>query len=380
MHILFVAKHYFGNPDMVRLCTELAQRKHRISVATSFRSVDKRTWDGNINVFEISPWIRVQSLGYPISLPFSKIYEIVREQGVEIIHALGDLSINTVSAALASRITNVPFVYIIQGMAARTDNPLVDALVELYDRTIERLVAGTARRVVLQSKRLMPRATKLGVKKSNVITIPAGVDTSYFDPERLEVKKKATTLRNELHIGRNETVIGFVGRLFPIKGLPYLISAVRQIEHEHPDIVLLIVGDGPQRADLEMMAKDLKAKTIFAGWQAETSLFYALMDIFVLPSLFEGLPNVILEAMAMKKAVVATTTGGNVDLVVDGKNGFLVPTRDDRRMAFALRKLIENGDMRRQMGEINRQMVEENYRWDVVVPKVEELYRTMKTG
>lgn len=325
-------------------------------------------------MFETSPWITVESLGYPISLPFSKIYEIVREQGVEIIHALGDLSINTASAAFVSRITNVPFVYTIQGIGVRTDNLLVDALVELYDRTIERLVARTARRVILLSKHLMSRATKLGIKKSNAVIIPSGVDTNYFDPQRSEVKKKATTLRNELNISSNKTVIGFVGRLFPVKGLPYLISAVKQIEHEHPNIVLLIVGDGPQRADLEMMAKDLKAKTIFAGWRTDTLPYYAIMDIFALPSLFEGLPNVMLEAMAMKNPVVATNVGGNVDLIIDSENGFLVPVQDYQGIASTLKKLIEDAGLRKRMGVINRKIVKQTYSWDMIVPKVEKVY------
>lgn len=378
LHILFAAKYYYGNPDLVRLSLELTRRKHYITVATCLGRFDEHIHAG-VSIFETRPIITIHNLEYPFSLSFSEMYRIVQQLGVDVVHAVDDYSTNTAIAASVSKAANVPFVYTIQGMGQRTGHPLVDPLVALYDWTIERLIARSARRVVLQSKSLMSRANWLGVRKSNIVIIPSGVDLTRFDPEQPEVKRNAALLRNELDMG-DSVVVGYVGRLIAAKGLTYLISAVRQVQKEYPNVVLLVVGDGPQRTDLEMMAKNSKIRAIFTGWQAETPPFYALMDIFVLPSFFEGLPNVMLEAMAMKKAVVATTIGGNVDLVINGKNGFLVPIRDDRRIAFALKKLIENSGMRKRMGEINRQMVEKNFTWDAVVPKVEKLYHTISSA
>ncbi len=173
----------------------------------------------------------------------------------------------------------------------------------------------------------------------------------------------------------NDTiVVGYVGRLIPAKGLVYLLSAIKQIQDEHPNVALVIVGDGPQRRTLEMMAKDLGIKSVFAGWQSDTLPFYELMDIFVLPSFFEGLPNVILEAMAMEKPVVAARVGGIPDLIMNRKNGFLVPIRDHKSIAIALKELITNDDLRKGMGQLNRQMVEKSFSWDKIVRNVEAVY------
>ena len=374
LHILFVAEYYFANPDFVRLSTELARRKHRVSVATSLRVVDKHRSEENVDIFEINPLITIYSIPHSLSFPFSGMYKLVQEQNVEVIHALMDYSTNTALAALVSKLTDVPFVYTVQGMGTRKNRLVVDTLAECYDRTIERLVAGTARKVILLSRSLVSRARKVGVEDSANVVIPSGVDYDRFNSERPQVKTKATNLRNGLGINDNDVVIGFVGRLVPAKGLSYLFSAIKQIEPEHPNMVLLIVGDGPYRSNLETMAKSLKTKTIFAGWQADTAPFYAAMDIFALPSLFEGLPCVMLEAMALKTPVVATNVGGNADLVMNGENGFLVPTRNPEKIAFALKKLIVDDDLRAQMGAVNRKIIEKSFGWEKIVQKVETVY------
>lgn len=369
-----MAKHYFGNPDVVRLCTELARRKHRVSVVTCFRRVDRHTCKGAVDILEVKPLLTVDVLNYPLSFPFSKIYRIVEKQGVDIVHALNDLSTNTTTAASVSWLTEVPFVYTIQGInMGPTHLSVVDNLVELYDWTIERLIAARARKVIFPSKYLVSGARKLGVKSSKIVIIPCGVDYNYFDPERPEVRKEAALLRDKLNIV-DDIVVGYVGRLISDKGLKYLIWAIKQIQREYPNIVLLVVGDGPQRGNFETMVKDSKVKAIFIGWQDDVLPYYAVMDIFVLPSLCEGVANVMLEAMAMKKAIVATDVGGNPDLVVNGENGFLVPVADYQRIAFALKKLIENGDLRRRMGAISRQIVKKTFSWETIVPKVEKVY------
>lgn len=379
MRVLFVAKNYFGNPDLVRLSADLARRKHRVSVATCFRRIDKCRYKEGVNIYEIHPLITIHSIhsqAQPLSLPFSKIYRIVRDEEIEVIHALMDYSLNSAIAAFVSKVMGIPFVCTIQGVGARTTNPIINAGIDLYNRTVERLMAKRAKKVILLTKSLISRAKKLGAEEGKIAIIPSSVDYVHFDPGQPEVKRKAAMLRNELNIGDN-IVVGYVGRLIPLKGLTYLMLAMKQIQDKHPNVVLLVIGDGPQRPQLEMMARDLKIKTIFTGWQADVTPYYAVMDIFVLPSLFEGLPNVMLEAMTMKKSIVATQVGGNADLITNGENGFLVPIRDNQRIASALEELIKNSDMRMRMGDINRQIVEKNFSWEIVVPKIEKLYNSL---
>lgn len=373
MHILFAAWYYFANPDLVRLSAELAKRKHRVSVVTSFRTFDKHTYGKGVDLFEIKPLITIHAIPYLLLFPFSKIYKLVKERDVEIIHAVMDSSLHTATAAFVSKMTGVPFVYTMQAMGTRTDHPLVDTVARFYDRTIERFVLKRAKKVILLSKRLVSVARKLGVEESKIVIIPSGVDYTYFDPKRSEIVKKAAMLRNDLNLN-NKIVIGYVGRLAPQKGLTYLISAIKQVQKKHPNIVLLLVGEGPQKAKLETMSKNLKIETIFTGWQADVSPFYAIMDIFVLPSLYEGLPNVILEAMAMERSVIATNVGGNGDLIENGLNGYLVPSRNVDLLARRILTLCEKNDLRAVMGSANRKKIQQLFTWDRVIEQVEAVY------
>jgi len=134
------------------------------------------------------------------------------------------------------------------------------------------------------------------------------------------------------------------------------------------------VGEGPERTSLEETAKEAGIEAVFAGWQNEVLPYYSVMDIFVLPSLFEGLPNVLLEAMAMGKPVVATDVGANADLVENGVNGFLVSTRNPEQMASVLKKLVEDSNLRSRFGEIGREKVVGSFSLDKSVERVESLY------
>lgn len=379
MHILFVANYYFGNPDVVKLSTELAKGKHRISVVTCVRNTDKNTHIEGINAVETRPLITIHSIGYPLSFPFSRVYKLVRKEGVDIIYTLNDLSTNTAIAALVSRLTNVPLVYKIQGIGSTTNHLLVDTLVKVYCMTVERLIMARAKRTILDSKCLVSEAIRSGVKKGSIVIIPYGVNYGYFDPERLEVRKNGTLLRHKLNID-GKIVVGYVGRLVPVKGLFYLILALKQIQSEYPNVVLLVVGDGPQRKSLETTVRDLGVKAIFVGWQSDVLVYYAVMDIFVLPSLSEALPNVMLEAMAMRKSIVATEVGMNPDLIINGRNGFLVPVQNPEQIGSALKKLIENSDLRRSMGLISRQAVKETFSWEKIVPRFEKLCDDVYAG
>lgn len=374
MNILLAAEYYFANPDFVRISKELAKRKHNVSIATSMRTVDKKSKGKAVEIFEIEPFVTIHKIPHTLSFPILKISQIVKEQNIDVIHAINDHSTNVATASVGSKASDRPFVYTLQGITTRIGHLLVDSTVGLYELTVERWIARGARKVILLSKGLMPAAVnKLKIEPSKLVIIPSGVDCTHFNPKLLAVEKKASKLKDEFNLD-NEIIIGYVGRLFPAKGLTYLFSALKEIQDKHSNIALLIVGDGAQRKDLEIMAKNLKIKTIFAGWQHDIAPFYSLMDIFVLPSLFEGLPNVVLEAMAMKKAIIATNVGGNPELVENGRNGFLVPPKNVESLADSIKTLIVNDDLRVKMGSESRDIVKEKFNWDVVIPKIEKVY------
>jgi glycosyltransferase involved in cell wall biosynthesis len=373
LNILLACEYFFANPDFVRLGKELARRGHDVSVATSIRPVDK-AGKADLRVFEIKPFVTIYRIPHTISLPLLKISRILKDQNIEVVHTINDHSTNGGVACIAARATNRPFVYTVQGPGTITGNRLVDSVSQLYTMTAGYWCAREAGKVILLSRSLIPTAEKMKVERDRITVVPSGIDSEHFNRGNPEIKEKASALKEELGI-TDEIVLGYTGRLFPAKGLTYLFSALKRIEKKHPDVLLLLVGDGAQRNQLEMLAKNSKIRTIFAGWQRNVAPYYSLMDIFVLPSLFEGLPNVLLEAMAMNLPLVATSVGGNPDVVQDGKNGFLIPARDDLRLASALERLVNDNDLRLQMGAFSRRKVEEQHQWDKAAMNVERVYR-----
>ena len=153
----------------------------------------------------------------------------------------------------------------------------------------------------------------------------------------------------------------FVGRLANQKGLDYLVQALAQLREQDRSLVELeLVGSGPEEL-LRSMASQLGVaeNIIFSGWvpRAEIVKHYQSADLFVLPSLDEGLPNVVLEAMASGNPILATNITGNRELVQPPLNGLLVPPADPAALSSALRKLIENAGMRAEMGRKSRELV-----------------------
>ena len=374
MHILLVAEYYFANPPLIHLATELVRRKHDVSVVTSLRAVDPKISTDVMRIFEIEPFVTIYKIPRTISFPLLKLQQIVKKQTIDVIHSPNDGSTNVATAAMVAIFTHKTFIYTIQGPGTRTGHPLVDTLANLYDYTIDRWLAKEAQKVILLSQSLISRANKLRCERSKIVVIPSGVDSKHFNPERYDVKKQAREIKNQLNIN-DEIVVGYVGRLYPAKGLDYLLRAVKELQGKYSNIIVLMVGDGALRNRLEAMARDLGVKSIFVGWQRDAAPYYALMDVFALPSFFEGLPNVILEAMAMKIPVVATEVGGNPDILSNGENGFLVPVRDVRQLALALEKLIADETLRTQMGTVNRQKIEEHFLWSKTAENVEKVYR-----
>ena len=211
-----------------------------------------------------------------------------------------------------------------------------------------------------------------------IIHIPNGVDTEKFHP--LEVNADAPGARSELR-GRlglpvDGLLVGAVGRLDPVKDFPTLLRGFAQLSCQFPQARLVIVGDGPIRAELTDLARalDLAPRVLWVGAQEDVASFLRCFDLFVQCSIFEGMSNTILEAMATGLPVVASTTGGNGELVVGGANGFLFPVGDVEALTRALAKYASNQALRELHAAQSRQRALEHFNLSLMTSRYSSLY------
>lgn len=210
-----------------------------------------------------------------------------------------------------------------------------------------------------------------GVPASKIETIHYGVDLDRFNASTGNV-----TVRRELGIPSTHLVIGSVARMEPYKGVAYLQQAAVRLCGEFPDLSFVFAGDGSLRAGLEedVRRSGLAGRIRFLGFRDDVQSIMQAFDVFVLPSITEGLPNVILEAMASAKPVIATRVGGVPEAVIPGQTGLLVPSADAGALADAVRELIMNPSAVERMGRAGRKRAETCFSVRDEVKRFERLY------
>ena len=197
-----------------------------------------------------------------------------------------------------------------------------------------------------------------------------------IDLEAVRVTTSREAFRRKWQIPEDAVVIGTVGRLVPVKGHAILLDATRILQASIGNVALVLVGDGPLRKDLEANAKRLgpEKSVIFAGQQDQSYDFMNMMDVFVLPSLHEGIPMVVLEALALQRPVVATRVGGIPEVIEHGQTGFLAEPSDASSLARLLQRLVEDLPMAVSIGKAGRTRVEEKFTARTMAGKTAELY------
>lgn len=290
-----------------------------------------------------------------------RLGRLFRKRGVDIAHAyLYDASI---VVRIAGRLGQVPVVV----TSTRASLSYLPRVAWWLDRATarwcQRIVAvsrGTAEFVIDRER--MPR--------DKVVVIPNGVDLEHFRPG------DRASARARLGVASDAFVVACVGRLHPQKGHRHLFQALSAVRERLPGLICLIAGDGPLRGALEAEAERLGLETVcrFFGVQDPIQPLYDAADVTALPSLYEGMPNVVLEAMAMGCPVIATAVEGSVDLVDPGVTGLLVPPADAPALGRALVALAGDPVGRTAMGVAARAAAERSHGIDHMVTALEALY------
>lgn len=240
---------------------------------------------------------------------------------------------------------------------------------------IERLLAKITDRTICCSeavKDFVLNYEKISPQK--ITTIYNGIS---LEPFNQPVDK--TALRLSLHIKGKDIIVITVSSLTLPKAHSYFLYALHDVVQQYGNIKYLIVGDGPTRKELEDLVKllHLESNVLFTGFRADSADLLRISDIFVLPSIREGLPLAALEAAAASLPQILTKVGGTSEIVKDGINGFLVPPGDPSALSEKLRLLIENPGLRVAMGLEGRKIIRQDFNDGIMIGKIQELYDSL---
>ncbi|MEW6359378.1 MAG: glycosyltransferase family 4 protein [Planctomycetota bacterium] len=241
-----------------------------------------------------------------------------------------------------------------------------------FYRMAERIGARLSDAIVAVSEHERRLAIGLNVlPPDRIVTIENALDDDDLTPSHNREK-----MRKELGLEGKQILVGTVGRLTRQKGLPVLLDAAGILLHDFPDMRFLIAGSGEDEGALrrKMAALGIADQVLLLGHRDDTHDLYAAMDIFVLPSLWEGRPYALLEAMAAGRPVVASDVCGLGDVIEDGANGLLVPVGEAARLAEAVARLGRDSELRRRLGRAARQTVETRYRLADAIAKLDAVY------
>jgi len=244
-------------------------------------------------------------------------------------------------------------------------------------RTLERWLARATTSLVAVSPEVRDDLVALRVAPASKFTVVRlGIDLEHRivsdDDQRRET-------RRQMGLRDDEFVVGWVGRMTAVKNTDRVVRALQTLVDLGVDARLLLVGDGPDRDHLERYAHELGVmkRCLFLGYQEDVARFYDAIDALVLPSVNEGTPVSVIEALAAERPAVATRVGGTPDIIRDGIDGFLVDPADNGELADRLAELAGDAPRRAAMGAAGRARVLERYAVGRLIDDIDRLYREL---
>ena len=325
--------------------------------------------------------VRIDELGREISplrdlMATIKLARLIRRERPDILHTHTAKAgtVGRAAALLAGRKAPPIVVHTFHGHVLRG---YFGPLSSWFFRLLERWLAKSTTALIAVSPQVRDDLVALGVAPAErFVVIRLGIELR----ERVAGEQNGRVdSRRYLGIEADRFAVGWIGRMTAVKRTDDVLVAFKRLRDEGVDAVLCMVGDGPDRAQLEQRAHDLGIvrETLFVGYQEDVAPFYAAFDALVLPSSNEGTPVSAIEALAAGRPVVATRVGGVPDVVVEGEDGFLVEPGATDDLADRLVRLARDPELRERMGQAGRERVLPRYAVDRLVDDVDRLYRSL---
>ena len=347
-----------GQVQVSGLCSYLHEHGHGVRIVCPPKS-------------ELESWARTKGLACsPVPMPSSfslpavmRLRSVVADESPDVVHLHASRAhvLGSAGAALArARVVVV---------TRRMDHPvkMIWPNTSAYGRWTTAVVA--------ISRAVRDALISSGVDPDKIRVIESGADVERFASAAVDPE-----IRKSLGVGDGVPLVCTAASLTERKGISYLLEASAILKDEGSPIHVIVAGDGPIRKELEAHAQELGVDASFVGFYGDMPALIASADVFVMPSLAEGLGVAAIEAMAGGRPVVASAVGGLAESVIDGKTGFLVPPADARAFADALRRLLSNPELAESFSSAGRARVRENYSLNNMASRNEALYFELLDG
>ncbi|MFH1904554.1 MAG: glycosyltransferase [bacterium] len=297
-----------------------------------------------------------------------RLYSIMKKENIDIVHTHCHKPNTT--GRIAAKLASVPVII------ANEHN--VDSWKGGWQLTLDKWFAAYSDKIIAVSEAVK----NFYIENANILAnrfevIYNGVDLDFWQ-KNIPSQKVILEKKAKLGLLQGDKVIVAIGRLHPQKGHEYLLRAARKIILKMGNLKFLIVGDGPMKESLESLSERLgiKENIVFTGNREDIKDMLYLSDLSVISSIREGFSNVVLEAMACEKPVVATDVGGNKEIIIDGENGFIVPSRDEDALADKMLTLAGNEELTIRMGLAAKETVK-SFSLSRMIHKTEKLYEEL---
>ncbi|WP_212004157.1 glycosyltransferase [Chitinophaga sp. HK235] len=312
----------------------------------------------SLRAFDVSCWMRVKAL--------------IEKEQIDLVHAHGSRAASNLF--LPARMAGRPLLYTIHGWSFHEDQSFLQKRLRIWSEQM--LTSGAHANISVSASNRDTGVKHFRRFRSTVIN--NGIDLDLFNPEG-----ELPDLRITLGIPAHHTVVGYIARITHQKDPLTMIQAFCQVLKSEKDITLLVVGEGDMKAEMEALATSLNItdRILFLPFRQDVPALLKAVDIYCLPSLWEGLPIGLLEAMAMRKAVVVTDVDGSCEIVQHRKNGLVIPVREPEKLAAAIIDLHTNTSLREELQHRAAATVAGSYSVQQMARQVGTLYdRILKTG
>ncbi len=361
MKVLFIFP-YISIVELISntLPAQLAKRGYNIKIAC-YNKDKILSSDVNMDFYSI--------YSINISIPrlieefpyFIRLKDVIRQIQPDLIHINNLPFLTSLQSTVIAHGMRIPSILHVHGVIGMR-NKILELAQYAFIRTLMRRAFRDATRVICLTKSDALEVQRLGCPYEKIRIVPNGVDTEKFKPRR-------ETRDNYIFWG---------GRFVPEKGLEYLIKSLNLVVKERPEVKLVMAGGGPLFSKIHRIAihYGLEKNIVFKGIVAHNKMpaLFGSASMYVLPSLKEGMPYALLEAMACGKAVIGSDVPGINDIITHGVNGLLVPPKNPKALADAITQLLEDKNLRWKLEQNARQLIVEKYSWKTITERIERVY------